>query len=55
MRLCRFLIVDIELDDVCVSVCGDKQGTAAREAVAGVGRGPDSIKEILGENRGTCI
>ncbi len=61
MRLCRFLIVDIELDDVCVCVsvvinrAGQGQGTAARAAVAGVGRGPDSIKEILGENRGTCI
>jgi hypothetical protein len=50
---------------VCLSICGDKQGRAgARQgragqggqaAAAGAGRGAISIKEILGENRGTCI
>ncbi len=37
------------------SGAGDKQGRAARAAAAGVARGAISIKEILGENRGTCI
>jgi hypothetical protein len=39
------------------SVCGDKQGRAGRpgQPLQGAGRGAISIKEILGENRGTCI
>jgi hypothetical protein len=41
----------------CLSVCGDKQGRVGRpgQPLRGVGRGAISIKEILGENRGTCI
>ncbi len=35
--------------------CGDKQDKAARAATGGARRGAISIKEILGENRGTCI
>jgi hypothetical protein len=37
--------------------CGDKQGRAGwpGQPLRGVGRGAISIKEILGENRGTCI
>jgi len=31
------------------------QGRAARQPLRGAGRGAISIKEILGENRGTCI
>ncbi len=45
-----------------LSVCGDKQGKAGqggagrpRQPLQGAGRGAISIKEILGENRGTCI
>ncbi len=36
---------------------GDKQGRAGRpgQPLRGAGRGAISIKEILGENRGTCI
>jgi hypothetical protein len=34
---------------------GDKQGRAARATAVGATRGAISIKEILGENRGTCI
>jgi hypothetical protein len=36
---------------------GDKQGRgrAARAAAVGAARGAISIKEILGENQGTCI
>jgi hypothetical protein len=46
-----------------VSVCGDKQGKAGAgqgragrpgQPLRGAGRGAISIKEILGENRGTC-
>jgi hypothetical protein len=38
-------------------VCGDKQGRVGRpgQPLRGAGRGAISIKEILGENRGTCI
>jgi len=43
----------------CLSVCGDKHGRAGRPGQplrgAGAGRGAIFIKEILGENRGTCI
>ncbi len=41
----------------CLSICGDKQGKAGRpgQLLRGAGRGNISIKEILGENRGTCI
>ncbi len=35
-----------------VSVCGDKQGKAG-QPLRGAVRGAISIKEILGENRGT--
>jgi len=40
-----------------VSVCGDKQGKAGRpgQPLRGARRGAISIKEILGENRGTYI
>ncbi len=37
--------------------CGDKQNRAGQQPgqpLRGVGRGAISIKEILGENRGTC-
>jgi len=41
---------------VCLSVCGDKQGkVGAGQPLRGATRGAISIKEILGENRGTCI
>ncbi len=40
-------------------VCGDKQGRAgvgrSGQPLRGSERGAISIKEILGENRGTCI
>jgi len=48
----------------CLPVCGDKQGRAGvgqgkvgrpGQLLWGVGRGAISIKEILRENRGTCI
>jgi len=32
-----------------------RQGRAGRPRHSGAGRGAISIKEILGENRGTCI
>jgi len=40
-----------------VSVYGDKEGKARRpgQLLRGAGRGAISIKEILVENRGTCI
>jgi hypothetical protein len=38
-------------------ICGDKQGRAGRprQPLQRAGQGVISIKEILGENRGTCI
>ncbi len=41
----------------CLSICGDKQGRAGQpgQPLRGAGRGAISIKEILGENWGTCI
>jgi len=41
----------------CLSICGDKQGRVGQpgQPLRGARRGAISIKEILGENRGTCI